>query len=131
MVNAVNTSLSGLAVAAKRIEVSASNIANQQSTRSVIDGQVKNIPYVPKTVDQISLSGGGTQAIVRDSNKPADTVYNPQDPAADADGKVKVPSVDTATELVNLSIASYDFKANLKAIKIQNDTQKYLLDILG
>lgn len=131
MVNPINISLSGLAAAAKRVEVSASNIANQASTRTNVDGRIENRPYVPKTVDQVSLSTGGTQALVRDVNRPSDRFYNPEDPAADAEGFVQLPNVDTATELVNIKIASYDYKANLKAIKVQDDLQKNLLDIIS
>ena len=120
MVSPINTALSGLSAASRRIAVSADNIANQFS---------KN--YTPKQVDQVSLSGGAVQAIVKDVNPATIPVFNPLDPDADANGTVQLPNVDLANELVNQTIASYDFKANLQSIKAADNLQKSLLDILS
>ena len=40
-------------------------------------------------------------------------------------------SMDTATALTNMLTASYDYKANLKAIVVADRAQKSLLDILA
>ena len=124
MVSAVDISLSGLNAASKRLEVSANNIANQFSTKSTdANGNVTNTPYTPQRVDTISLSTGGVQAQANNVS-PASTA------APDAEGNLQqVPNVDQADQLVQQNIASYDFKANLKAIKVQDDIMKSLLDI--
>lgn len=119
MISPISSALSGLNAASNRIAVSADNIANQFS---------KN--YTPKTVLQVSVGNGGVRSEVRDVEPPTTTIFNPSDPDADANGGVQLPNVDLATELVNMSIASYDYKANLKSIKIADNMQKYLLDIL-
>ena len=131
MVSTVGSALSGLAAASKRVEVSANNLANQSSTSSVVDGILTDRPYVPQTVDQVSLSTGGTQAIVRDVSPASTARFEPTNADADTSGVVNVPNVDTATELVKMKIASYDYKANLKVLKINDDMQKNLLDIFG
>jgi flagellar basal-body rod protein FlgC len=131
MVSAIGSALSGLAAAGKRLSVGANNIANQFSTRSRIDGVTVNQPYTPQRVHQVSLENGGVQTVVTDVNPPTTRVFDPQHVDADADGTVAYPNVDIATELVNQKLASYDFKANLKTIKIEDDMQKSLLDILG
>lgn len=132
MVSSIDASVSGLAAAAKRIEASARNIANQSSTRTKnIDGNVENKPYTPQVVDQVSLSTGGVQATLRDAQRPPVPVYNPSDVAADARGIVQTPNIDTAQEMVNIKLAAQEYKANLKAIKAQDDMQQRLLDILG
>jgi len=120
MISSVGSALSGLSVASKRVSVAADNIANQFS---------KN--YVPKRVEQVSLVSGGTQAVVRDVRPPTITVFNPSDPDAASNGTVQLPNVDLANELVNLSIASYDFKANIKSIKVADKMHQSLLDILS
>lgn len=131
MVSAINSALSGLAAASKRIEVSANNIANQFSTQSIVDGQVTNNPYTPQRVDQISLSNGGIETKVKDVNPPTTPVYDPENPSADASGVVQLPNVDQAEQLIDQKIASYDYKANLKTIQVQDDLNKSLLDIIS
>ncbi len=125
MVSAINTSLSGLTAASTRIEVASNNIANQDSTKSLENGQATNKPYTPQRVDLVSLSNAGVQAQVNNVN-PATTQQS------DGQGGVQdVPNVDQAQQLVDLKIASYDFKANIKAIKVQDNVEQSLLDIIS
>lgn len=131
MLNPVNIALSGLQAASKRVAVSASNIANQSSTTSLSGGQVVNQPYVAQRVDQVSLSGGGVQAITRDVNPSTVPFFDPSNPSADENGIVNLPNVDTATELVNQKIATYDYQANLSVLKTQDEIEQSLLDILS
>ncbi len=125
MVSSIDTALSGLNAASKRLEVSANNLANQFSTKSVTDGKVSDTPYSAQRVDQISLSSGGVTTQVSNTNPATNTVADPQG------GLQQVPNVDTANELIQTKLASYDFKANLKTIQAQDNMFKNLLDIIG
>jgi flagellar basal-body rod protein FlgC len=126
MVSAINIALSGLNAAGRRLEVSANNLANQFSTQSVgSDGSVQDTPFSARRVDQVSLSGGGVLAQV--SNADPGTV----DVADGQGGLQTVPNVDTASELIQTRLASYDFKANLKTIQAQDTLFKSLLDIVS
>lgn len=118
--SAINIALSGLNAAETRVAVSADNTANQSSTRQLVNGQTVDKPYVPQKVDQVSLQGGGTQARVSDVNPASVTVAGQP-----------LPNVDQANEIVQQSLAAYDFKANLKTIKVQDQMQKNLLDIIS
>lgn len=131
MSTAIDSALSGLSVASKRIEVAASNLANQSSTATQVGGVTTNRAYIPKDVVQISLGAGGVRAEVRDASNPTVKYYDPENPQAGEGGFVETPNVDTAEELVKSQIASYDFKANLKSIKIADRLQQNLLDILS
>lgn len=131
MVFAIGSALSGLAAAGKRLEVSAANVANQHSTRKKVDGQTVNEPYTPQRVQQVSLQNGGVQAVVSDISPATTTVYDPDHPDTGPDGVLKLPNVSVEEELVGQKIASYDYKANLKTIKVAEDMQKNLLDILA
>lgn len=124
MVSAIDSALSGIAAASKRIQVSANNLANQNSTQTNNNGQITDQPYTPQRVDQISLSNGGVQAIVKDVNPATVDV-----PDLQTGQLTKSPNVDTANELIQMQLASYDFKANLKTIKVQDELFKNLLDI--
>ncbi|MFO0389862.1 MAG: flagellar basal body rod protein FlgC [Alphaproteobacteria bacterium] len=131
MVNAINAALSGLSAASRRVQVSAANIANQQSTKTVVDGNVVNSPYVAQRVKQVSLAGGGVITQVRDVNPTSTPLFDPDDPDADANGFVAYPNVKLENEIVEQKIASYDYKANLKTIKVQQEMEQSLLDILS
>lgn len=127
MVSAINTSLSGLTAASKRIEVAANNIANQNSTKTREGDQVVDKPYTPQRVDLVSLSNAGVQAKVNDVT-PATT----QVPDVNSQsGLTDVPNIDQAQQLIDLNVASYDYKANIKAIQVQDKVQQSLLDILS
>ena len=130
MSTAIDSALSGLAVASKRIDVAASNLANQSSTSTQVGGVTTNKSYIPKDVVQISLGAGGVRAEVRDVNNPTVKYHDPESPQADEYGFVDSPNVDTAEQLVKMQIASYDFKANLKSIQIADRMAENLLDML-
>ncbi|MDE3016960.1 MAG: hypothetical protein KGI29_08605 [Pseudomonadota bacterium] len=120
MATAINAAISGLAAANTRLTVSASNVANQSSTSWIVNGQTVNQSYAPQKVDQASLQSGGVQARVSKANPAGVTVQGMQS-----------SNVDTASQMVQQSIAAYDFKANLKTIKVQDQMQKSLLDIIS
>jgi flagellar basal body rod protein FlgC len=127
MLSSVDSALSGLSAAGKSLETSASNLANQSSSESLVNGQPAAKPYVPLHVDRVTLSDGGVKALAQPVNPPSITVPDSSSP----EGQTQLPNVDTAAELVNISVASYDFKANLKSLKVADNTQKSLLDILS
>ena len=131
MVSAIDSALSGLAASSRRIAVSANNVANQFSTQSRVDGQVTNTPYTPQRVDTISQVTGGVKTQVRDVPHPVIRAYDPDNVAADETGFVDTPNVDVAEEMIKQRIASYDYKANLKTIQINNNLEKNLLDIIS
>ncbi|MEZ5690608.1 MAG: flagellar basal body rod C-terminal domain-containing protein [Rickettsiales bacterium] len=131
MVDAVGSVLSGLAAASRRLEVSANNVANQQSTATQVNGVTTNKPFIPKDVVQISLGSGGVRTEIRDIDNATVRRQDPDSPQADTEGFVEFPDVDIAKELVDQQIASYDFKANLKSIQVADRLQQNLLDILS
>jgi flagellar basal-body rod protein FlgC len=130
MVSPISTSLAALQVNARRIEVSANNLANQQATTTRRGDEVTNEAYKPHRV-VVTNEGGVPKANVETVANPTQKLYLPESPQADEAGFVEVPNVDQASELVEMKMASYDYKANLQAIKVQQNTEDYLLDILS
>jgi flagellar basal-body rod protein FlgC len=131
MVGGIANALSGYQNAAKRIEVSANNIANQFSTVKTDGGESSKKPYQPAVVISVSQQEGGVQTEVQPREPATVKRFDPQNPAADESGIADVPNVDVGEEMVNQIIASYDAKANLKAIKIENDLMQQTLDIFS
>ncbi|MCG6204674.1 flagellar basal body protein [Rhodopseudomonas sp. HC1] len=125
--------VSGLNAATRRLEVSASNIANQQST-GALPGPNGSLPpgapqpYRPLQVNQTAVPGGGTQTSVTTTSPATVPVSDPQAPFANADGLVAAPNVDLAQEFIGQMVAKYSYAANLATLKADRDMSKALLD---
>lgn len=124
MASVIDTALSGLKAADTKLQTHANNIANQLSTSKLADGSSK--PFIPNRVDQVTLSPGGVKALVTQDAEPLDTPVGGNGEVAQG-----FSNVDPARELVGSLIASYDFKANLKTIQVQDKVQQSLLDIVS
>ena len=126
--------LSGMNAATRRLEVSASNVANAGSTGALpnADGTLPTgaqPAYAPLEVVQTANANGGTQTSVTTVKPPTTAVSDPQAPFANQNGLVAAPNVDLSQELVNQMIASYSYAANAKVMAADDRMTKTLLDI--
>jgi flagellar basal-body rod protein FlgC len=144
MFDALNVSATGLTAERLRMDVTAENLANAQTTRGA-DGQ----PYRRKEVVLAevqsggfggtlakAMTGGGAQpggveveAITQDAT-PGKLVYDPGHPDADAEGYVRMPNVDTVAEMVDLISASRAYEANVTAMNAAKQMFTKTLDLL-
>jgi flagellar basal-body rod protein FlgC len=127
----LDISASGMAAERLRIQVTAENIANANSTAGA-DGQ----PYHRKsvTLQEAPSFGevlGGVQAtgIVQDPS-PGRRVYDPANPDADQQGYVTLPNVDSVTEMVDLIAAQRGYDANVQALNAAKQMFQKALDLL-
>jgi flagellar basal-body rod protein FlgC len=138
-------SASGLTAERLRMDVTAENLANAQTTRGA-DGQ----PYRRKEVILQETPGsfgatlsaamgggndgsaGGVQVagVVQDTATPLKRVYDPGHPDADAQGYVSMPNVDTVTEMVDLISAQRAYEANVTAMQAAKQMFSRTLDLL-
>ncbi|MGZ3290790.1 MAG: flagellar basal body rod protein FlgC [Xanthobacteraceae bacterium] len=126
--------LSGMNAAARRLEVSASNVANVTSTGALpnADGTAPaGAPraYAPLELVQTASADGGTQTAVTTASPSTTAVYDPQAPFANQDGLVAAPNVDLAQEMIGQLIASYTFAANATVMKADDRMTGALLNI--
>lgn len=115
---------SGSALTAEklRIDVIASNIANQNTTRRP-DGTG---PYRPRQVifrEILQNQVGGLKAgqgvrvqNIQVQNREPRLVYEPEHPDADQDGYVAYPDIDVVAEMVNLIGATRSYEANVTVL---------------
>lgn len=123
--SATHIGLTGLQAASRRLENSASNVANIHSTSSLVNGQRVDQPFTPRRIDQVSLESGGVRTVSREV-EPATVAV------ADAEGGVtEFPNVNLEQEVIDQQFARYDFKANLKSIEAEDENIQALLDILA
>jgi flagellar basal-body rod protein FlgC len=126
--------LSGLNAASQRLQVSASNVANLDSTGALPDPKTgatgTPAPYQPLQVSQQSLVSGGTVATVTPSTPAFTAQYSPDSPYADKNGLVGAPNVDLATEAVNQITAINAYRANLRVIQVADDLDRETINAL-
>lgn len=127
MIGAISTALTGLFAATKRVEASASNIANASSAGSLDPGAPIQ-PYQALTTVQTSTESGGTSATNIPKNPGFVNAYAPDSPFANADGEVGAPNVDLAEEAVNLKLAEIAYKANISVMKTAGEMSDELLN---
>ncbi len=126
--------LSGMNAASRRLEVSASNVANVTSTGALPDAD-GTVPagapraYTPLELVQTANADGGTETTVTTVTPPTTAVSDPQAPFANQNGLVAAPNVDLAQEMINQLMASYSFAANATVMKADDRMTGALLDI--
>ncbi len=142
MVSAIHSAVSGLHAASRRMEASASNIANARNSNPREDARVRTEPrperrpdeavvYEPVRVHQESVEGGGVRADFVPYEPPHVEVYAPDDPVADDAGIVARPNVDYATEFVEMQRAEDAYRANLRTIVAEDEMTGTLIDEMG
>jgi flagellar basal-body rod protein FlgC len=143
MFDALEISASGLTAERLRMDVTAENLANAQTTRGA-DGQ----PYRRKEVVLAERQGpgsfgaalhgamgakqaGGVEvAAIAQDQTPLKQVYDPGHPDADADGYVQMPNVDPVAEMVDLISAQRAYEANVTAMQAAKSMFAKTLELL-
>ena len=123
MMSVFDVAGSALSAESQRLNVTASNLANANSTTGP-DGQ----PYKAKqVVFQVKSIGGGRTSSgqqiggvsvsnIIDDPTPMKMTYDPSDPAANTDGYVTKPNVNPVNEMVNMISASRSYQANVETL---------------
>jgi flagellar basal-body rod protein FlgC len=132
--DAIDIAGSGLSAERVRMDVTSENLANAQTTRTA-NGQ----PYQRQEVElkqdgtpaefsaqlagQMSGAGEGSSAggvqvagIVADKT-PDQLVYDPGNPEANNQGYVRMPNVNTVTEMVDLISESRSYQSDVTAMQ--------------
>lgn len=117
MVNGIYSSLSGLVAAQKKINVVAHNTANANT-----DGYKKH-----RTLEQEVQPQGGVTTTLEQVETPGPAIFRETENGLT---QFEGSNVDLGEEAVNLLIGKRFYEANLRALKIQNDTVGSVLDIV-
>jgi flagellar basal-body rod protein FlgC len=144
--DALGISGSGLTAQRLRMDVTAENLANAQSTRGA-DGQ----PYRRKEVvlreagdgfagalRSAVAAGGGSSAAgrgvevtgINEDPLPGRRVFDPTHPDANQQGYVTLPNVNSVTEMVDLIDASRAYEANVTAMQAAKQMFTKTLELL-
>jgi flagellar basal-body rod protein FlgC len=146
----LDISASALSAERLRMDVTAENLANAQSTRTANGG-----PYRRKEVvvqangdggfagalasaragagggsSKGSAAGGVSVTGIVEDQTPNRLVYDPSHPDANAQGYVSMPNVNPVTEMVDLISASRSYEANVTAMQTSKQMFTKTLDLL-
>jgi len=144
----LDISASGLSAERMRMDVTAENLANAQSTRTANGGPYRRKEVVTEATGDGAFASalssaraaGGSSAgaanggvrvsgIVEDQT-PNRLVYDPGHPDANAQGYVSMPNVNPVTEMVDLISASRSYEANVTAMQTSKQMFTKTLDLL-
>jgi flagellar basal-body rod protein FlgC len=141
----LDISATGLTAQRLRMDVTAENLANAQTTRGA-NGQLYRRKEV--VLQEISQGGFGAQlssamgaggsrgvggvevAQIAEDATPGKLVYDPGHPDANAQGYVRMANVDTVTEMVDLIDSSRAYEANVTAMQSTKQMLSKTLDLL-
>ncbi|MBS1180731.1 MAG: flgC [Proteobacteria bacterium] len=129
---ALRISGSGMQAQSTRMRVVSENLANAQSTGRTPGSD----PYRRKTVtfsEEVDRAMGTPTVVVKDigaDRSPFEVSHDPGNPAADADGNVKMPNVNVLIELSDLRQANRTYSANVEAITQARSMLTMNIDLL-
>ena len=123
---------SGMKAQDERLKVISQNMANVDSVSAEPGGE----PYRRQVVSFQNYVDQATGAqkvrvdkIVKDMS-PFEKKYDPNHPAADAQGYVSLPNVNTLVEMMDMKEAQRVYDANLNMLKTAREMNSSVLDIL-
>jgi flagellar basal-body rod protein FlgC len=130
---AMAISASGMRVQSQRTRLIAENIANSDTTATAPGGD----PYSRKVItfkNEMDRSRGielvKVDKIRDDTKRPFVLKYNPDHPAADERGYVKMPNVDTIIETMDMREANRSYEANLGMMDQARNMYLQTIDLL-
>jgi flagellar basal-body rod protein FlgC len=128
--SAMAVAASALKAQQSRMRVIAENIANAQSTARTPGGEPyrRQIPVFQSR--EVDGATGVALAEVRPDDSDFKMDYDPSHPAANAQGYVMRPNVDTLVEAMDMREAQRAYEANLNVIETARSMDSRTLDII-
>lgn len=130
--SAMTIAAAGMRAQSARLQVTAENLANAETTGLVPGGDPFRRHVVSFTERRDRASGLDLVGVGRfgEDATPFELRYEPGHPAADANGNVKYPNVNPLIELVDMREAQRSYEANLNALQLARTMIGRTLDLL-
>tara|TARA_R110002020_G_scaffold194316_3_gene395006 strand:- start:592 stop:1008 length:417 start_codon:yes stop_codon:yes gene_type:complete len=132
IVSSLKIASSGLSAQSTRLRVVSENIANANTTGNVAGAD----PYQRKTITFAAeldrLTGADLVKVSDVGRDPSAFVveHDPGNPAANADGYVKMPNVNMLVEMADMREANRSYEANLQVVKQAREIINMTIDLL-
>lgn len=132
LMKALQISAAGMHAQGTRTRIVAENIANADSRADTPGGD----PYRRKIVTfqnlldrELGVETVQVKRVLRDP-RAFGRRFEPQHPAADAEGYVKTPNVNPLLEMMDLRQAQHSYEANLSVIRLSKTMIARTIDLL-
>ncbi|HIJ78904.1 MAG: flagellar basal body rod protein FlgC [Desulfobulbaceae bacterium] len=141
VLTAMKISSSALKAERARINISAMNLANANTTRTIDGGpyKAKSVVFAAKPLDGVNFRdtlNSTTERLrqvevveVVEDQAPFKEVYDPNHPDADANGIVKLPNVNVVEQMTDIMSAKRAYEANVTALDAAKNMALKALDI--
>ncbi len=132
LTKSMTISAAGMEAQTLRLRVIAENLANQSTTGSAPGAD----PYRRKTIafeNQLDRATGLETVKVKEIGTDKGELpqrYEPANPAADAQGYVKLPNVDSFIEMMDMREAERSYNANLAAMQASRSMLNRTIELL-
>jgi flagellar basal-body rod protein FlgC len=120
----------GLRAQQSRMRIIAENMANANSTSRTPGGDPYRRQVAVFQPEAVDGGQGVRMSRVEPDRRDFKTIYDPGHPAADANGYVKMPNVDTLIEALDLREAQRAYEANLNVIETARSMEMRTLELL-
>lgn len=130
--DALTIAAAGLRAQSARMRIIAENLANASSTAREPGGDPyrRQVPVFEAELDrQTGLELVRMNRVASD-NSEFELVHEPGHPAADAEGYVRYPNVNTLIELMDMREAQRSYEANLNMVESSRAMMQRALDLL-
>ena len=127
--NPVDIMVAGLQAQALRMNVTAANIANAETSRTET-GEPYRKKFVTLSTAPDSLGGPTVEGYGDDMATPFKKLYEPGHPDAGADGYVRMPNVDLPIEMMQMVLASRAYQANAASLKRYQESIDIALELI-
>jgi len=130
--NTIMIAASGMRAQSQRIQLIAQNLANAESSATA-PGQEPYRRQIPTFANELDRELGVNRVsmgeVIRDQSE-FGRRYDPSHPAADTDGYIQTPNVNSLLEMMDMRQAQRSYEANLNMISTARSMMMRTLDLL-
>ncbi|MBB5685224.1 flagellar basal body rod protein FlgC [Sphingobium boeckii] len=130
--SSIDVSASGLRAQSLRMRVIAENLANTDSVARTPGGDPyrRRVATFKTEVDRATGANSVAVKSIEGDKSAFQSVYQPGNPAADAQGYVQRPNVNSLIEAADMKAAQRSYEANINAIEAARGLTMRTIDLL-
>jgi flagellar basal-body rod protein FlgC len=124
---AIGVAGTGVTVYRKWLDAVSDNVANMNNASRTSDNAFQARYIMARSVGDGSGNGGAEVAGIALGSAQGKIVYEPDNPLADADGNVRYPDIDLASQMGQMIMAQRGYQANLSVVDRAKDAYEAAL----